>query len=456
MRTNVIGLTALACLALVASCSNSKPASPKSKEVSTTRNGLISVIANPAETVIRVPSRQQIGFGRISLPEDGIGARVCFSLPGYLPEDRIFDGKSLTVKMRPDSITVSITSNTHAEVRYLPYGGVIGTTPCTFVLPSGKHTLELLAPYQKPIQKTFEAAAGHYIDIAVQKPKSTLLRPVVAPEISGPKEFMIDRVLPLSWSAVSSAREYEVALRQIDVSQEYTMCGRIDVPEFLYNPQAIQPGDIAFRVRALNAAGSGPWSKDHIATATASDHTAGDNSTTASPPTDLVMLEAPLVADPGDTVLENSSYELVWSPVSGAEYYDIDESSEPEFLPRYTRRLERSQAPKIRIQNAPGDASRLYYRVRACVAGRCGPWTGTVTTKQIVLNVIFPEFGALSVLRPGGWAYVTLGGDDKKETPAFYDRVPCGEHEITIDYPNGTTEVRKIEVVGGGTTVVRI
>jgi YD repeat-containing protein len=143
-------------------------------------------------------------------------------------------------------------------------------------------------------------------------------------------------------------------------------------------------GTYAYRVQACNVGGCGPWSS-----------------------TGTVTVLLPPASAPGLSVPANSangSYTVSWGGVATATSYTLQISVD-------SGGWSTVQTSGATSWGASGQATATYgYRVTACNASGCGPWSGTGTT-----NVLLPPGSAPSLSVPGSstsgsytvsWGYV--------------------------------------------------
>ena len=129
-------------------------------------------------------------------------------------------------------------------------------------------------------------------------------------------------------------------------------------------------GSYGYRVQACNVGGCGPWS--------------GTGTTTVL----LPPASAPALTVPGSSA--TGSYTVSWGGVATATSYTLQISID-------SGGWSTVQASGATSWNASGQATGTYaYRVQACNASGCGPWSGTGT-----INVLLPPGSAPSLSVPG-------------------------------------------------------
>lgn len=191
------------------------------------------------------------------------------------------------------------------------------------------------------------------------------LPPTSAPGLSVPASST-NGSYTVSWSGVATATSYTLqesvngggwSTVQSNGNGSWSTSGRGN-------------GSYGYRVQACNVGGCGPWS--------------GTGTTTVL----LPPASAPALTVPGSSA--TGSYTVSWGGVATATSYTLQISID-------SGGWSTVQASGATSWNASGQATGTYaYRVQACNASGCGPWSGTGT-----INVLLPPGSAPSLSVPG-------------------------------------------------------
>ena len=189
--------------------------------------------------------------------------------------------------------------------------------------------------------------------------------PSTAPTLSTPATSNVASYT-VSWTAVSGATSY--ALQEQVNGGAWTLVSSGAATSWGAAGQA--NGTYSYRVQACNATGCGPWS----ATAT---------TTVALPPGSAPALSVPASNNTG-------GYTVSWTGVSTATRYTLQEQTNGGSWTTAVNGAATSWA-------ASGKASATYgYKVQACNANGCGPWSGVSA-----VAVTLPPANAPTLSVPG-------------------------------------------------------
>jgi len=190
--------------------------------------------------------------------------------------------------------------------------------------------------------------------------------PASAPSLSVPASSGTGSYT-VSWGSVATATSYTL---QISSNGGNTWSTATSGSATSWGASGQGNGSYSYRVQACNVGGCGPWS--------------GTGTTT-------VLL--PPASAPGLSVPANSStgsYTVSWGSVATATSYTLQISID-------SGGWSTVQSSGATSWGASGQATGTYgYRVQACNASGCGPWSGTGTT-----NVLLPPGSAPSLSVPG-------------------------------------------------------
>ena len=190
--------------------------------------------------------------------------------------------------------------------------------------------------------------------------------PASAPSLSVPASSGTGSYT-VSWGSVATATSY---MLQISSNGGSTWSTATSGSATSWGASGQGNGSYGYRVQACNVGGCGPWS--------------GTGTTT-------VLL--PPASAPGLSVPANSStgsYTVSWGSVATATSYTLQISID-------SGGWSTVQSSGATSWGASGQATGTYgYRVQACNASGCGPWSGTGTT-----NVLLPPGSAPSLSVPG-------------------------------------------------------
>jgi YD repeat-containing protein len=188
--------------------------------------------------------------------------------------------------------------------------------------------------------------------------------PSAAPSLSAPANSNTGGYT-VSWTGVTGATAYTLQ-QQINggawQTVEYTA-------STTWSAVGKSNGTYGYRVQACNSSGCGPWSG------------------IASVVVALAPTSAPSVSAPANS--STGSYAVSWNSVATAISYALQEQVNGGGWSTV-------QASSARTWNTSGRANASYgYRVQACNASGCGPWSGTAT-----VSVLLPPQSAPSLSVP--------------------------------------------------------
>jgi len=190
--------------------------------------------------------------------------------------------------------------------------------------------------------------------------------PASAPSLSAPASSYTGSYT-VSWTGVATATSYTL---QISSNGGSTWSTAYSGGATSWGASGQGDGSYTYRVQACNVGGCGPWS--------------GNGTTTVL----LPPASAPGLSVPGSST--NGSYTVSWGGVATATSYTLQISID-------SGGWSTVQSSGATSWGASGQATATYgYRVQACNAGGCGPWSGTATT-----NVLLPPGSAPSLSVPG-------------------------------------------------------
>jgi hypothetical protein len=260
-----------------------KPVVPWSSQVSQSFTGLTP----NTQYTAKFEARDSVGH--ISAKQQNIYTKAA------VPTAAVSNPKSYTLDVsmsdtNPSATLYQIVANTN---KYVTPEGALTTSP-VWITPSGKKiTVKGLSP---STTYTFQVKAknGDGVETALSSPVSgtTLIAPPAAP--AGIIATATSNTVTLSWSTAATAESYEVeadgTIKSAGTSTTYTHTG-------------LNPGTPhTYRIRGINAGGSGSWS------------TIVEKSTRPSAPD----IPSNLTAIPLST-----SVTVTWNNVPGATGYDI-------------------------------------------------------------------------------------------------------------------------------------
>jgi YD repeat-containing protein len=189
--------------------------------------------------------------------------------------------------------------------------------------------------------------------------------PASAPSLSAPASSYTGSYT-VSWTVVATATSYTL---QVSSNGGSTWSTAYSGGATSWGASGQGDGSYTYRVQACNVGGCGPWS--------------GNGMTTVL----LPPASAPSLSVPGNST--NGSYTVSWGAVATATSYTLQISID-------SGGWSTVQSSGATSWGASGQATGTYgYRVQACNAGGCGPWSGTGTT-----NVLLPPGSAPSLSVP--------------------------------------------------------
>ncbi|HUU27996.1 MAG TPA: SUMF1/EgtB/PvdO family nonheme iron enzyme [archaeon] len=268
---------------------------------------------------------------------DASGGEITINPNTFTPQDSFFDA-TIEVKAQSGLTVLCIGRNSAGAVE-------------RFVMATG---VDIVAGQTKTISLSESAWTTGFV------PRITGISP--SPSTNGSYR--------VSWSSVSGAEGY--------ILQEATNSG------FSGASSATYPGNITY----VNVSGKAPGTYYYRVQATNSRNVAGAWSTSQSV---TVTLAAPVLSDPGTSVLSGVPYTVSWTRVSGATSYTLEKATSNTFTGAATVTL--SDTARV-YSDTVSSATTYYYQVRANTGTSSSDWSNTV---DMAVN----PFGVPVVTDPG-------------------------------------------------------